>query len=158
VTREAAQHRLIGIFPAPMAALAAVRELETKGIEADRIDVVRDPDVATEIVVRTFAREGLLAGAFVGAVVALAWLLAGHPGADVPWSYLAVLGFVGGVAFIGRLAGQKIVRPLPDTPILRRAAEEGQTIVAVRCGADCGVARHTLRQNGATHIADEALT
>jgi hypothetical protein len=150
---------IVGVFPTGRGARAAARMLERAGFPPDRIGIVAGNVRQAREVAGSYSREGALAGAVVGALLALAFMNVG--GETVRLNALAfVFGapvLVVGFAAIGWLAGRARVFKKDEYEELEEHVEHGEILVSVVCDTAEGVelARATLERAGATEIRVE---
>jgi hypothetical protein len=151
---------VVGVFATGTAASEATRTLERAGFAPDRIGVVAGNVRQAREMAGSYSPQGALAGAMLGALLAVAYVIFG--GETVRQNPLAIV--LGGgaliVAFaaIGWLAGRARVLKQDEYEEFEDHAEQGEVLLSVVCSTDNGAeqARVMMERAGATEIRVEA--
>src|SRR3990170_1989839 len=150
---------IVGVFTSGTAASEAARELERAGFAPDRIGIVAGNVRQAREMAGSYSPQGALAGAMLGALLAVAYVIFG--GESVRQNPLAIV--LGGgalvVAFaaIGWLAGRARVLKQGEYEEFEDHVEHGETLMSVVCSTDDGAeqARLILQRAGAAEIRVE---
>jgi hypothetical protein len=149
---------IVGVFESEVAARNAIKMLERAGMPADRIGIVdRNVRQAREVA-GSYSPQGALAGAMLGALLVAFFLVFGGDSVRNPVAVaFGGVAIIGGLAFIGWLAGRAKVFKEREYEHLEEHAAEGEVLVSVVCdtaeGAD--VTRALLERAGAREIRVE---
>jgi hypothetical protein len=147
---------VVGVFRSEVAAREAMRMLETAGMPPDRIGIVMGNVRQAREVAGSYSPQGAFIGALVGALLVASYLAFG--GETVRQNTVAVViggvPIIGGLAFIGWLAGRARVFKDEEYEKLEDDVEKGEILISVVCdtpeGAD--VARATLERAHAEDV------
>jgi hypothetical protein len=156
--KETAEETLVATFPDHDGAVAAAHALDEAGISPAHVGVVADNVRQAREAAGSFSPQGAVAGAAVGALVAVAFVVAG--GDAMRQNVIAILlgapGLIVAFAAIGALAGRARVLQRREYGRYEREVEMGEALVTV--SGDPGLlarAREVLRRRGATTIRRE---
>jgi hypothetical protein len=133
---------IVGAFPTEAAALVAVRELEAAGFPPDHVGVVMDNVRQAREVAGAYSPQGAIVGALIGVLLIVAFLVFGDDSVRANGVSVALGGapIVGGLAFIGWLAGRARVWKDDEYEEVEDEVAEGEKLVSVLCdtadGAD----------------------
>ena len=147
---------VVGVFDSHDGALAAVHNLETEGMPADRIDVVSGNVRQAREPMGSYSPWGAMAGAVVGLALTLAYVVFG--GETIRQSPFAMvvggLILIVGLSFIGLLAGRGRVFKQDEYEDLEDDVALGETLVSVSCETPDGAdeTRAVLELAGARDI------
>jgi hypothetical protein len=150
---------VVGVFRSEVAARDAMRMLETADMPPDRIGIVKDNVRQAREVAGSYSPQGAFIGALVGALIVAFYVAFG--GDVVRQNVVAIViggvPIVGGLAFIGWLAGRARVFKEEEYEHLEEDVEKGEILVSVVCdtpeGAD--VARAILERAHADEVRVE---
>ncbi|MGH2490912.1 MAG: hypothetical protein ACRDF9_05330 [Candidatus Limnocylindria bacterium] len=150
---------VVGVFPGGTAASEAARALERAGFAPDRIGIVSGNVRQAREMAGSYSPQGALAGAMVGALLTVAYVILG--GEAVRQNPFGVV--LGGVALvvafaaIGGLAGRARVFKQDEYEEFEDHVEHGEILLSVVCSTENGAAqaRATLERAGATEIRVE---
>ncbi|HKY50998.1 MAG TPA: hypothetical protein VJP45_07065 [Candidatus Limnocylindria bacterium] len=150
---------VVGVLPSGEAARKAAAALERAGFAPDRIGIVAGNVRQAREVAGSYSPQGALAGAMIGALLAVAYVVFG--GDAVRQNPVGVV--LGGVALvvafaaIGWLAGRARVFKQEEYEELEDHAEHGEVIISVVCGTKNGEveAQRILGRMGGTDIRVE---
>jgi len=146
---------IVGVFDGEVAARDAIKMLERAGMPPDRVGIVVHNVRQAREVAGSYSPQGALAGAMLGALLVAFFVVFGGESVRNPVA-VAIGGFaiIGGLAFIGWLAGRAKVFKEREYDHLEEDADEGKVLVSVVCdtaeGAD--VTRALLERSGAHEI------
>jgi len=152
-------HTINAVFDREEDARAAVRSLEHAGMPPDRIGVVTGNVRQAREVAGSFSPQGALAGAMLGAILVVAYVVFG--GDQVRQNPVGIamgaFAIIGGLAFIGWLAGRARVFKEDRYEHFEDESAMGEIIVSVVCetadGAD--TTRALLEKAGAREVRFE---
>jgi heat induced stress protein YflT len=150
---------LVGVFDSEVAARKAIAALERAGMPPDRIGIVADNVRQAREVAGSYSPQGALAGAMLGALLVAGFVVFGGETMRSNPVAIAMGGFaiVGGLAFIGWLAGRARVFKEDEYAEVENEVEEGEVLVSVVCdmpeGAD--TTRALLERAGAREVKIE---
>jgi hypothetical protein len=150
---------VVGVFRGGSAASDAARKLERAGFAPDRIGIVSGNVRQAREMAGSYSPQGALAGAMLGALLAVAYVIFG--GESVRQNPLAIV--LGGgaliVAFaaIGWLAGRARVLKEDEYEEFEDHVEHGETLLSVVCSTENGAeqARVILERAGAAQVRVE---
>ncbi len=151
---------IVGAFSREDSARRAVHALERAGMPPDRIGTVQQNVRQAREVAGSYSPQGALAGAMLGAILVVAYVVFGGDVMRQSPVAIAVGGFaiVGGLAFIGWLGGRSRVLKEDEYAQAEDDVAAGETLVSVVCdtldGAD--ETRALLERAGATDIRVES--
>jgi hypothetical protein len=150
---------VVGVFDDPATARSATRALERSGFAADRVGIVEDNVRNAREVAGSYSPQGALAGAMLGALLTVAYVVFG--GEVIQQNPIAIA--LGGVtlviafAAIGWLAGRARVFKKDEYEDFEDAVDAGDTLVSVVCESEDGPAqaRAILERAGASAVRYE---
>jgi len=150
---------IVGIFTSRTAAEEAARSLERSGFPPDRIGIVAGNVRQAREVAGSYSPQGALAGAMLGALLTVAFVIFG--GETVRQNPFPIV--LGGVVFviafaaIGFLAGRARVLKAEEYGEYEAHVQAGEILVSVVCETASGAdhARAMLERAGAIEIRVE---
>ena len=150
---------IVGVFPHGTAASKAAVTLERAGFAPDRVGIVAGNVRQAREMAGSYSPQGALAGAMLGALVAVAFVIFG--GESVRQNPIAIV--LGGLALvvafgaIGWLAGRARVFKQDEYEEFEDHAEQGEVLLSVVCSTQDGAeqARVMMERAGATEIRVE---
>jgi hypothetical protein len=150
---------IVGAFPSGTAASDAARKLERAGFAPDRIGIVAGNVRQAREMAGSYSPQGALAGAMLGALLAVAFVIFG--GESVRQNPVAIV--LGGMALvvafgaIGWLAGRARVFKQDEYEEFEEHVEDGEVLLSVVCSTEDGAeqARVMLERGGARDIKVE---
>ena len=150
---------VVGVFTSRAAAQEVARRLERTGFPPDRIGIVVGNVRQAREVAGSYSPQGALAGAMLGALLTVAFVIFG--GDTVRQNPFSIV--IGGIALvvalaaIGFLAGHSRVLKADEYGEHEAHVEAGETLVSVVCDTDDGAeeARPLLSRGGAAEIRTE---
>lgn len=150
---------VVGVFPSDAKAREATSMLERAGFAPDRIGIVSDNVRQAREMAGSYSPQGALAGAMLGAILAVAYVIFG--GEAVRQNPVGII--LGGgaliVAFaaIGWLAGRARVLKRDQYEEFEDHVEQGDVLLSVVCSTENGAqqARTMMKRAGATEIRGE---
>jgi hypothetical protein len=150
---------IVAAFPTEAPALVAVRELEAAGFSADRVGVVSDNVRQAREVAGAYSPQGAIVGALIGVLLVGGFLVFGDDSIRANGLAIALGGapIVGGLAFIGWLAGRARVWKEDEYEEVEEEVAEGEMLVSVLCDTPDGAdqARAIFERAGAHDIRFE---
>jgi hypothetical protein len=150
---------IVAAFPTEAPALVAVRELEAAGFSADRVGVVSDNVRQAREVAGAYSPQGAIVGALIGVLLVGGFLVFGDDSIRANGLAIALGGapIVGGLAFIGWLAGRARVWKDDVYEEVEEEVAEGEMLVSVLCDTPDGAdqARAIFERAGAHDIRFE---
>ena len=152
-------HTINATFDREEQARAAVRELERAGMPPDRIGVVTGNIRQAREVAGSYSPQGALAGAMLGAILVVAFVVFG--GEQMRQSPIGIamgaFAIIGGLTFIGWLAGRARLFKQDRYAHFEDESALGEILVSVVCetpdGAD--TTRAMLERAGAREVRFE---
>jgi len=141
-TRDIAQAQtLIGVFDTEAAARDAVSGLERAGMPPDRIGLVTGNIRQAREVAGSYSPQGALLGALIGVVLVVAFAVLGGESFRQNAAGIVLGGFViiGGLAFIGWLAGRARLFKEDRYAHFEDESALGEILVSVVCDTPDGV-------------------
>lgn len=147
---------IVGVFDTEVAARAAIAALERAGMPPDRIGIVADNIRQAREVAGSYSPQGALAGAMLGALLVAGYVVFG--GETVRANPVAVglggFAIIGGLAFIGWLAGRARVFKANEFEDVEDDVAEGDVLVSVVCDTPDGAdtTRAMLERSGAREV------
>jgi hypothetical protein len=150
---------IVGVFESEVAARDAIRALEQAGMPPDRIGIVAGNIRQAREVAGSYSPQGALVGAVLGVFLVVGYLSFGGDTVRANIAGVAMAGFaiIGGLAFIGWLAGRARVFKQDEYAEAEDEVAQGDVLVTVLCdtpdGADA--TRALLERNGAREIRVE---
>jgi hypothetical protein len=147
---------IVGVFESEVAARDAIRALEQAGMPPDRIGIVAGNIRQAREVAGSYSPQGAVVGALIGLVLVVGYVIVGGDGVRSNIAGVAMAGFaiIGGLAFIGSLAGRGRVFKQDEYAEAEDDVASGEVLVSVVCdtpdGADA--TRALLERNGAREI------
>lgn len=150
---------IVGVFPSDAKAREATSTLERAGFAPDRIGIVSDNVRQAREMAGSYSPQGALAGAMLGAILAVAYVIFG--GDAVRQNPVGIV--LGGgaliVAFaaIGWLAGRARVLKQDQYEEFEDHVQQGEVLLSVVCSTANGAqqARAMMKRAGATEIRGE---
>lgn len=150
---------VVGAFSSGAAARDAARKLERAGFAPDRIGIVAGNVRQAREMAGSYSPQGALAGAMLGALLAVAYVIFG--GESVRQNPVGIV--LGGVALvaafaaIGWLAGRARLFKQDEYEEFEEHVEQGEVLMSVVCSTENGAeqARVMLERAGATEIRVE---
>ena len=150
---------IVGVFSSGTSAREAARTLERAGFAPDRVGIVAGNVRQAREIAGSYSPQGALAGALLGALLAIAFVVFG--GESVRQNPIAIV--LGGAALIvafaaiGWLAGRARVFKQDEYEEFEEHVEHGEVLLSVVCSTEDGAeqARVTLERAGATEIRVE---
>jgi hypothetical protein len=150
---------IVGVFSSGTAARDAARKLERAGFAPDRVGIVAGNVRQAREMAGSYSPQGALAGAMLGALLAVAFVIFG--GESVRQNPVAIV--LGGTALvvafgaIGWLAGRARVFKQDEYEEFEDHVEHGEVLLSVVCSTENGAeqARAMLERAGATEIQVE---
>lgn len=150
---------IVGVFPSDAKAREATSMLERAGFAPDRIGIVSDNVRQAREMAGSYSPQGALAGAMLGAILAVAYVIFG--GDTVRQNPVGIV--LGGgalvVAFaaIGWLAGRARVLKQDQYEEFEDHVEQGDVLLSVVCSTENGAeqARAIMTRAGVTEIRGE---
>ena len=150
---------IVGVFASGTAAREAARRLERAGFAPDRIGLVADNVRQAREMAGSYSPQGALAGAMLGALLAVAFVIFG--GESVRQNGVAIV--LGGLALvvafgaIGWLAGRARVFKQDEYEEFEDHVEHGEVLLSVVCSTEDGAeqARVMLERAGAAEVRVE---
>jgi len=150
---------IVGVFTSGTAASEAARKLERAGFAPDRIGIVAGNVRQAREMAGSYSPQGALAGALLGALLAVAFVVFG--GESVQQNPVAIV--LGGTALvvafgaIGWLAGRARVFKQDQYEEFEDHAEHGDVLLSVVCSTENGAeqGRVMLERAGATEVRVE---
>jgi hypothetical protein len=150
---------IVAAFPTEAAALFAVRELEVAGFPPDHVGVITDNVRQAREVAGAYSPQGAIVGALIGVLLVGAFLVFGDDSVRANGVSVALGGapIVGGLAFIGWLAGRARVWKDDEYEEVEEEVAEGEMLVSVLCNTadSADQARAIFEQAGALDIRFE---
>jgi hypothetical protein len=150
---------IVGVFPGSTAARAAARKLERAGFAPDRIGIVAGNVRQAREMAGSYSPQGALAGAMLGALLAVAFVVLGGESVRQNPSAIVLGGMALVIAFgaIGWLAGRARVFKQDEYEEFEQHVEQGDVLLSVVCSTEDGAeqARVMLERAGATEIRVE---
>ena len=147
---------VVGVFPDVIAARSAVRTLESSGFAADRIGLVNDDLRQAREVAGAYSPQGAIIGALFGVLLVGAFIVFGDDSIRANGLAVALGGapIVGGLAFIGWLAGRARVWNEDEYEELEDDVESGEVLVSVVADTPDGAdeARAIFERAGADEV------
>ena len=147
---------VVGVFPDVITARSAVRTLESSGFAADRIGMVNDDLRQAREVAGAYSPQGAIIGALFGVLLVGAFIVFGDDSIHANGLVVALGGapIVGGLAFIGWLAGRARVWNDDEYEELEDDVESGEVLVSVVADTADGAdeARAILERAGADQV------
>ena len=150
---------IVGVFPGDAKAREATSMLERAGFAPDRIGIVSDNVRQAREMAGSYSPQGALAGAMVGAILAVAYVIFGgdavrqNPVGIVLGGGALVVAF----AAIGWLAGRARVLKQDQYEEFEDHVERGEVLLSVTCSTENGAeqARAIMKRAGATESRRE---
>jgi hypothetical protein len=131
---------IVGVFDREADARKAVQSLERAGMPPDRIGFVTGNVRQAREVAGSYSPQGALAGAMIGALLAAAYVVFG--GEQIRQNPVAIalgaFAIIGGLTFIGWLAGRARVFKKEEYEHFEDEAAEGEILVSVVCETEDG--------------------
>lgn len=150
---------VVGAFTTAEAAGDAVRALQRAGMPPDRIGTVMANVRQAREVAGSYSPQGALAGAMLGAILVVAYVVFGGDAMRESPVAVALGGFaiIGGLAFIGWLGGRARSLKADEYAHVEDDVAAGETLVSVVCDTPDGAdqARAILERSGATEVRRE---
>lgn len=147
---------VVGMFSDVITARSAVRMLESSGFAADRVGMVNDNIRQAREVAGAYSPQGAIIGALLGVLLVGAFISFGDDSIRSNGLAVALGGapIVGGLAFIGWLAGRARVWNDDEYDELEGDVESGEILVAVVADTPDGAdeARAILERAGADDV------
>ena len=147
---------VVGVFADVITARSAVHTLEMSGFPADRVGMVNDNIREAREVAGAYSPQGALIGALLGVLLVGAFIAFGDDSIRANGLAIVLGGapIIGGLAFIGWLAGRARVWKDDEYEELEDDVENGEVLVAVACDTPDGAdeARAMLERAGAEQI------
>ena len=127
---------IVGAFPTEAKAELAVRELEAAGFPADHVSVITDNIRQAREVAGAYSPQGAIVGALIGVLLVGAFIVFGDDSIRANGLSVALGGapIIGGLAFIGWLAGRARVWKDDEYEEVEDEVAEGEMLVSVLCG------------------------
>jgi hypothetical protein len=150
---------IVGVFDSEVAARNAIRVLEQAGMPPDRIGIVVGNVRQAREVAGSYSPQGALVGAMIGVLLVVGYLIFGGDTvrSNVAGVGLAGFAIIGGLAFIGLLAGRARAFKSDEYEEVEDEVATGEVLLSVVCdtpdGADA--TRALLERNGAREIRVE---
>jgi hypothetical protein len=148
---------IVGVFDSEVAAQRAIAALERAGMPPDRIGIVVGNIRQAREVAGSYSPQGAVVGALVGLVLVAGYLVFGDDSVRANIAGVAMAGFaiIGGLAFIGWLAGRARVFKQDEYAEAEDEVAAGEILVSVVCDTPDGVdaTRALLGRNGARKIS-----
>lgn len=150
---------VVGAFASGTAAREAARKLERAGFAPDRIGIVAGNVRQAREMAGSYSPQGALAGAMLGALLAVAYVVLG--GESVRQNPIGIV--LGGMALvvafaaIGWLAGRARLFKQDEYEEFEEHVEQGEVLMSVVCSTENGAeqAKVMLERAGATGIRVE---
>lgn len=150
---------VVGAFANATAAQEAARKLERAGFAPDRIGIVAGNVRQAREMAGSYSPQGALAGAMLGALLAVAYVMFG--GESVRQNPIGIV--LGGMALvvafaaIGWLAGRARLFKQDEYEEFEEHIEQGEVLMSVVCSTENGAeqAKVMLERAGATDIKVE---
>ena len=150
---------VVGAFANATAAQDAARKLERAGFAPDRIGIVAGNVRQAREMAGSYSPQGALAGAMLGALLAVAYVVFG--GESVRQNPIGIV--LGGMALvvafaaIGWLAGRARLFKRDEYEEFEEHVEQGEVLMSVVCSTENGAeqAKVMLKRAGATDIKVE---
>lgn len=150
---------VVGVFTSGAAASEAARALERAGFAPDRIGIVSDNVRQAREMAGSYSPQGALAGAVLGAILAVAYVIFGgdavrqNPVGIVLGGAALVVAF----AAIGWLAGRARVLKQDQYEEFEDHVEQGEVLLSAVCSTENGAqqARAIMKRAGATEVRGE---
>ena len=150
---------ITGVFPSEAAARDAVQRLERAGMPPDRIGFVTQNIRQAREAAGSYIPQGAVVGAIVGVLVVLGYLVFGGEPVrqNAVSAALGAFAIVGGLAFIGWLAGRARVFKADEAAALEDDIARGNVLVTVVCDTPDGAdqTRSILERAGAAEVTFE---
>jgi hypothetical protein len=126
---------IVGAFPTEAAAQLAMRELEAAGFPPDHVGVITDNIRQAREVAGAYSPQGAIVGALIGVLLVGAFLVFGDDSVRANGVSVALGGapIVGGLAFIGWLAGRARVWKDDEYEEVEDEVAEGEMLVSALC-------------------------
>ena len=150
---------IVGAFSSGTAARDAARKLEGAGFAPDRIGIVAGNVRQAREMAGSYSPQGALAGAMLGALLAVAYVVFG--GDSVRQNPVGIvlggLALVVAFAAIGWLAGRARLFKQDEYEEFEEHVEQGEVLMSVVCSTENGAeqAKVMLERAGATGIRVE---
>ena len=150
---------VVGAFPTEAKVQFAVRELEVAGFPPGHVGVVMDNIRQAREVAGSYSPQGAIVGALIGALLVGAFIVFGDDSIRANGFAIALGGapIIGGLAFIGWLAGRARVWKDDEYEEIEEEVAEGELLVSVLCDTpeDADQARAIFERAGALDIRFE---
>jgi hypothetical protein len=152
----------VGAFPTEAATQIAMRELEAAGFPPDHVGVITDNVRQAREVAGAYSPQGAIVGALIGVLLVGAFLVFGDDSVRANGVAVALGGapIVGGLAFIGWLAGRARVWKDDEYEEVEEEVAEGEMLVSALCRTpdSADQARAIFERAGAHDIRFEDTT
>lgn len=150
---------VVGVFPSGGKASEAARALERAGFAPDRIGIVADNVRQAREMAGSYSPQGALAGAMIGALLAVAYVvLGGESVRQNPFGMvLGGAALIVAFAAIGWLAGRARLFKKDEYEEFEEHSHQGEVLMSVVCSTQNGAeqAKAMLERAGATGIRVE---
>jgi hypothetical protein len=150
------EQTVIGVFGDEITARSAVRTLASSGFSADRVGIVTDNVRQAREVAGSYSPQGAIIGALLGVLLVAAFIVFGDDSVRASGFAVALGGapIVGGLAFIGWLAGRARVWKDDEYGEVEDDVEDGEVLVTVASDSADGAdrARAILERAGAEDV------
>jgi len=147
---------IVGVFDKEAEAQTAIAMLERAGMPPDRIGIVAANIRQAREVAGSYSPQGAIVGAVLGLLLVVAYAILGGDTVRSNIAGVVMAGFaiVGGLAFVGWLAGRARVFKEDEYAQAEDEIASGEVLVSVVCdtpdGADA--TRALLERNGAREV------
>jgi hypothetical protein len=150
---------MVGVFSSGTAASAATHALDVSGFPPDRVGIVTENVRNAREVAGSFSPQGAFAGAMLGALLTVAYIILGgesvrqNPGSIALGAVVLIIAFTA----IGWLAGRARLFKKDEYADFENAVDAGETLVTVVCESEDGAdqARSILQRSGAVAVRRE---
>lgn len=150
---------MVGVFPNAASAREAAHALDVSGFAPDRVGIVAENVRNAREVAGSFSPQGALAGAILGALLVVAFVVFGgesvqqNPGSVALGALVLIVAFTA----IGWLAGRARLFKKGEYEEFEEAVEVGDALVSVVCESENGAdhARVILERAGAVAVRRE---